>query len=130
MPFGRPFQGDFLGRAVPRAEAPGLFSVRPSGAWNTHKKIVQTAEARSAWGCDAARPRLGGTVEVMASPTDICRRNCAQAASETLGTAVEKFEPDDIRPSVQSSRWDEVIFLMIPGTSCRAPKGLEDSAQA
>ena len=35
-----------------------------------------------------------------------------------LGTAVEKFEPDDIRSSVQSSRWDEVIFLMIPGTSC------------
>src|ERR1700757_2444230 len=35
-----------------------------------------------------------------------------------LGTAVEKFEPDNIRSSVQSSRWDEVIFLMIPGTSC------------
>ena len=33
---------------------------------------------------------------------------------------MEKFEPDDIRPSVQSSCRDEVIFLMIPGTSCLA----------
>src|ERR1700759_4511287 len=34
-----PFQVDFLGCAVPRAEAPGLFSVRPSGAWNSHQKM-------------------------------------------------------------------------------------------
>jgi hypothetical protein len=39
---------------------------------------------------------------------------------------VEKFGSDDVRPdliklrSVQSSRWDGAIFLMIPGTSCQA----------
>jgi hypothetical protein len=37
----RCFQGDFVVGAVPRAEAPGLFSLRPSGDWNTHKKFAK-----------------------------------------------------------------------------------------
>jgi len=55
----------------------------------------------------------------------------ARAASETRGTPIEKFASDDVQPnldgmngfsarSVQPSRWDEAIFLMIPGTSCLA----------
>jgi hypothetical protein len=50
-------------------------------------------QARSAWVAMQSCLRPGGTVEVMVGPK--------------------------LR-SVQSSRWDEAIFLMIPGTSCQA----------
>ena len=35
---------------------------------------VDSSQARSAW-VAMQRPRPGGTVEVIVSPTDICRRN-------------------------------------------------------
>jgi len=59
-------------------------------------------------GRDVERPRPGGTVEVIVSPTGICCRNWAHAASEML---VHRFN----RPAETG-----VIFFMIPGTSCLA----------
>ena len=47
---------------------------------------------------DGESPRPGGTVEVIVSPRDICRRNSAHAASETLGIPLERFGSDDLRP--------------------------------
>jgi hypothetical protein len=52
---------------------------------------------------------------------DICRRNGVHAAVETLGIPVEGYVGVESTPrSVQSSRWDGAIFLMLPGTSCQA----------
>ena len=38
MPFGRPFRAISLCVSFPGLK-PRLFSVRPSGAWNSHKKM-------------------------------------------------------------------------------------------
>jgi hypothetical protein len=54
---------------------------------------ADSSPARSAWVAMQRGTVQGGTVEVMVRP--------------------------NLR-SVQSSRWDEAIFLMIPGTSCLA----------
>jgi hypothetical protein len=64
-------------------------------------------------------PRPGGTVDVMVR--DICCRNGVHAALETPGIPVERYVGVQSKPrSVQSSRWDGVIFRMTRGTSCLA----------
>ena len=54
---------------------------------------------------DAESPRPGGTVEVIVSPRDICRRNAVHAALETLGIPVERFGSDDVRPDFGCKEW-------------------------
>jgi hypothetical protein len=71
-------------------------------------------------------------VEVVVSPTDICRRNLArheQATARRMLLPLQKrqgllLKSSGPMGSVQSSRWDAAIFLMIPGTSCLATIGL------
>src|SRR5271165_5160085 len=83
---------------------------------------ADSSQARSAWVAMQRDPRPGGTVEVIVSP----RRE-----SKNVGhgrTIFWHFECKNMfcdvsisRPrSVQSSRWDEAIFLVTPGTSCLA----------
>ena len=48
-----------------------------------------SSQARSAWVVMRRGPCPGGTVEVMVSPTDICRRNGVHAALETPGIPVK-----------------------------------------
>jgi hypothetical protein len=45
---------------------------------------ADSSQARRCLGSDAS-PRPGGTVEVIVSPRDICRRDGVHVASETLG---------------------------------------------
>jgi hypothetical protein len=60
-------------------------------------------QARSAWVACKKGPRPGGTVEVIVRPTK-------------SGPMIQPL----LIEWLQSSRWDEDIFLMIPGTSCLA----------
>jgi hypothetical protein len=48
------------------------------------------SQARSAW-VAMQRARPGGTVEVIVSPRDICRRNRVHAALETPGIPVQRM---------------------------------------
>ena len=79
-------------------------------------------------GSDARAPS-GGTVEVMVSPRDICRRNRVHAALETPGIPVESNVGVQSKPrSVQSSRWDEGYFSdqfrhFVPGYYHPVPPG-------
>jgi hypothetical protein len=91
-----------------------------------------SSQARSAWVVMQRGPVPEGRSKSLSVPEIICRRNGAHAASETPGTPVEDSASDDVRAdfgcnewflqprSVQSSRWDGAILLMIPGTSCPA----------
>jgi hypothetical protein len=52
---------------------------------------ADSSQARSAWVAMQRAPRPGGTVEVIVSPRDICRRNGVHVALETLGIPVERY---------------------------------------
>ena len=66
---------------------------------------ADSSQARSAWVATQRAPRPGGTVEVIVSPRDICRRNTVHAALETLGIPVERFGSDDVRPDFGCNEW-------------------------
>ncbi len=78
-----------------------------------------SSQARSAWVAMQRGPRPGGTVEVIVSP----RREQKVLATAGLFSGISHAKtcfaevPLTKPRSVQSSRWDEAIFLVTPGTS-------------
>jgi hypothetical protein len=52
---------------------------------------ADSKQERSAWVVMQRGPCPGGTVEVVVSPTDFCRRNEVHAGLETLGIPVERM---------------------------------------
>jgi hypothetical protein len=61
------------------------------GEWLLSRRDRLIVASAKCLGSDAERPRPGGTVEVIVSPTDISRRNRVRAALETPGVPVERY---------------------------------------
>src|SRR5271165_423252 len=83
---------------------------------------ADSSQARSAWVTMQSDPRPGGTVEVLSVPGERAKGVGHGRIIFWHFACLKSFCDVSIsRPrSVQSSRWDEAIFLVTPGTSCLA----------